>query len=152
MSKVIFILVFIINTSALSSFTNIGYSKVTFIENEPLEDVNETLIEVIEGRGLVISYTSHANTMLERTSPQIDKGYDTYKEAFIHLFCSAELAHKMTKSNPHSLTGCPYPLAIYTLSSDPKKVYMSFRSSDEDYYKNVISLLEDIVNETKDEF
>jgi len=131
---------------------NIGFSTIIQIHNEDFEDVNEELLDQITVRGIVISYTSHAHLMLQRTSSDIDPNYNTYKNAYIHLFCSAELAHKMTKSSPHIISGCPYSISIYELSTRPNTIYLSYQNSTQPDYDEVITLLNNILSSVLTEY
>jgi hypothetical protein len=137
-----------------SSFASekIGFSTVTTIEDAEFQEVNESLLEQIEAKGIVVSYTSHANKMLLRTAAQADPAYSTYANAFIHLFCSAELAHKMTKHSPHIISGCPYGIAIYELQSKKNTIYLSYQHSTQDNYQDVLNLLEDITRSVFEEY
>ena len=130
----------------------IGFSIVEEIEGVTFEDINEQLIEIIEGRGIVISYTSHAQKMLLRTSPQINPDYNVYTNALIHLFCTAEQAHEMTSINPHIISGCPYGIAVYELANNPGNVFLSYRKTSVIEYQKVMAMLQDIVNEVTEEF
>lgn len=130
----------------------IGFSIIEEIEDVTFEDINEQLIEVIESRGIVISYTSHAQKMLLRTSPQVNPDYNVYTNALIHLFCTAEQAHEMTSINPHIISGCPYGISVYELSNNPGNVFLSYRNTSVIEYQKVIAMLQDIVNEVTEEF
>lgn len=141
----------ILNSTSFAS-ENIGFSTVRVIQNEDFEDVNDELLTQISNQGMVISYTSHANKMLTRTAPAIDPDYNTYNNALIHLFCSADLAHKMTKSSPHALTGCPYGISIYELTTEPNNIYISYQNSSQKDYDDVILLLEDISSSLYEEY
>lgn len=134
--------------SLSSHAETVNFSEVAFIDDIDFEDVNEQLLEEIGAKGLVVSYTSHANKMLTRTAPQIDPDYNTYTNALIHLFCAVQLAHDMTKANPHIITGCPYGISVYQTSTRPSGVYLSYRKSSFSEYHLVNVLLAEIVANT----
>ena len=116
MIKLIYFLILLTLLQSVHAFT-VGFSEITKLDNVDFEDVNDQLLEEINTRGMVISYTSHAHKMLQRTSKQIDPEYQTYTDALIHLFCSAKLSHAITKANPHIISGCPYSIAVYQIPS-----------------------------------
>lgn len=124
----------------------------TYVLESDFQDVNETLTSEIESSGIVISYTSHAQKMLERTAKQINPEYNTYTDALIHLFCTAGMAHKMTLANPHILPLCPYSISVYKLTETPDRVYLSYNNSDNEVYAGVITLLMSIIVEIKAEY
>ena len=125
---------------------------VTAIEDAEFQEVNESLLDQILAKGIVVSYTSQANKMLLRTASQIDPTYSTYTNALIHLFCSAELAHKMTKPSPHIISGCPYGIAVYELQDRKNTIYLSYQHSTQDDYQDVLELLKDITHSVFTEF
>jgi uncharacterized protein (DUF302 family) len=116
----------------------------------PYEDVKADLVDAIEGRGLVISYVSHASAMLERTAEAVEGARKVYDEAEILLFCKADLSHRLVGSSPHNIVLCPYAIAIYTLAGKPDTVYLAIRKpyQDEPAYEPVSRLLEGIIQET----
>lgn len=148
MIKLISYLILLTLLQPAHAFT-VGFSEITKLDNVDFEDVNDLLLEEINTRGMVISYTSHAHKMLQRTSKQIDPEYQTYTDALIHLFCSARLSHAITKDNPHIISGCPYAIAVYQITNQPNSVFLSYRKSELKEYQPIINLLSDIVTETK---
>ncbi len=127
----------------------IGPSVVYSTEGS-FEDVNADLQDAITSRGMVISYTSHAKTMLDRTGPDLGVKNPVYKdEALIHLFCKADLSHKLVESNPHNISLCPYAMAVYTLTGEEDKVYVTFRKPymDDPTYAPINDLLNEIAEE-----
>ena len=93
-------------------------------------DAKEDLLAAIRAEGLVISYTSHAKTMLENTSKIAGVTTPVYDDAEILLFCKADLSHALVGANPHNIVLCPYAIAIYVVHNEPEKVYLSFREPD----------------------
>jgi len=148
MIKIISYLMLLTLLQSAYAFT-VGTSEITQLDDIDFEDVNDQLLQEISNRGMVISYTSHAHKMLQRTSKQIDPQYRTYSDALIHLFCSAKISHAMTKDDPHILTGCPYSISIYQITNQPNSVFLAYRKSELEVYQPVIKLLSGIVKETK---
>ncbi|RUA20212.1 MAG: hypothetical protein DSZ16_03240 [Candidatus Thioglobus sp.] len=148
MIKLISYLILLTLLQPVHAFT-VSFSEITQLKDIDFEDVNDQLLQEITGRGMVISYTSHADVMLQRTSKQIDPQYQTYNNALIHLFCSAKLSHPMTKETPHMLAGCPFAIAIYQTTDQPNSVFISYRRTQLKEYQPIIKLMSDIIKETK---
>jgi uncharacterized protein (DUF302 family) len=112
-------------------------------------EVKEDLIRAIEAQGAVVSYTAHADKMLKRTGQSLGIKVAVYDQAEVLLFCKAEISHKLVKADPHSLILCPYPIAIYTLTGEPNKVYLSISKppSNVGEYQGVHRLLQTIITE-----
>lgn len=91
------------------------------------DDVKDSLVEVIESRGMVISYVSHAESMLARTASTLG-GKQVYSEAQVLLFCKANLAHRLVAANPHNLIFCPYAMSVYALANTPSRIYVGIRA------------------------
>ncbi len=91
------------------------------------DDVKESLVESIESRGMVISYVSHAESMLARTASTIG-GKVVYSDAEVLLFCKANLAHRLVEANPHNLVLCPYAMSVYALFDQPARIYVGIRA------------------------
>lgn len=135
--------------NAMAAPQEIGPSVVYKTEGS-FEDVNMDLKDAITERGMVISYTSHAKTMLDRTGPDLGVKNPVYKdEALIHLFCKADLSHKLVQSNPHNISLCPYAMAVYTLTGEEETVYVTFRKPymDDPTYAPINDLLNEIAEE-----
>ena len=140
MKKLFFMLVFIIAGASTALMIN---SYATEAAKKPavkipefasvystegkFSDAKEDLLASIEGYGLVVSYTSHAKTMLENTAAVAGVTTPVYDDAEIILFCKADLSHALVAENPHNIVLCPYAIAIYVLHSEPERVYLSFR-------------------------
>ena len=105
----------------------IGFSTVYQTEDD-WEYINQSVKDAIAEEGIVISYTSHAKDMLDRTGTDLGIAQDTYANAQIHMFCKVDLSHEMVQANPHIISGCPYGIAVYELKSNPGTVYMSYRN------------------------
>lgn len=105
-------------------FANVFSTESSFV------DAKEDLLAAIRAEGLVISYTSHAKTMLENTAKVAGVTTPVYDDAEILLFCKADLSHALVGANPHNIVLCPYAIAIYVVHNEPEKVYLSFREPD----------------------
>ena len=116
------------------------------------QDVKFDLVDAIEARGLVISYTAYAANMLARTSDAVGASTKAYDNAEILLFCKADLTYKLTIANPHNLVLCPYSISIYTLVHAPDTIYLSIRRPDLQVaeYASIHSLLEGIIADVLD--
>ena len=111
--------------------------------------VKQDLIAAIENRGMVISYISHAQSMLQRTASAVGDTQPVYDDAEIVLFCKSDLSHHLVAANPHNIVLCPYAIAVYTLAGKPDRVYLSFREPYEGdaSYQPITKLLSNIINE-----
>jgi len=103
------------------------YAKV-FSTASTFEEAKDDLLEAIASNGLVVSYTSHAKTMLDNTAAVSGVTKSVYSDAEILLFCKADLSHVLVASNPHNIVLCPYSIVIYVLTAEPKRVYLSYRT------------------------
>lgn len=101
-----------------------------FSTESSFKDAKDDLLAAIAAEGLVISYTSHAKTMLENTAEIAGVTTPVYDDAEILLFCKADLSHALVGANPHNIVLCPYAIAIYVVHNEPEKVYLSFREPD----------------------
>lgn len=115
-------------------------------------EVKDDLILAIESKGAVVSYTAHASDMLDRTAVALGIKEKVYHKAEVLLFCKAELSHTMVKNNPHDLLLCPYPIAIYSLTSDPEVTYLTIQAPIKGVqsYQAIHKLLVEIITETLD--
>ena len=91
------------------------------------DDVKERVIREIENRGLVINYTAHVGTMLERTGKDIGRDRHLYSQAEVLEFCSAGISRSTMEADPRNIVYCPYTIAIYVLPNEPSRVYVSYR-------------------------
>ena len=130
----------------------IGAAIVYHTDNN-FEDARENLLEAIAGRGLVLSATLHAATMLNRTGPDLGFPNPVYTDAETYLFCKADISHKLVAANPHNIALCPYAISVYTLTGKPGVTYYSYREpyTAEPAYKPVNKMLESIVKEALEE-
>jgi hypothetical protein len=126
----------------------IGPSLVYQTDND-FEWAKENLLGAIADKGLVLSATLHAATMLNRTGPDLGFKQQVYKDAETYLFCKADISHKLVAANGHNITLCPYAISVYTLTGKPGVTYYSYREpyTAEPAYKPILQLLESIVND-----
>ncbi len=112
-------------------------------------DVKEDLVRAIETQGAVVSYTAHAAKMLKRTAAAVKVKNTVYQNAEVVLFCKAEIAHKLLQADPHAITVCPYPIAIYTLTAKPGLVFLSITKPPKDLtsYQPVLDILLVIIDD-----
>ena len=124
-----------------------GGAWVYSVESE-FDDVKDSLVEAIESRGMVISYVSHAESMLARTASTIG-GKVVYSDAEVLLFCKANLAHRLVAANPHNLVLCPYAMSVYALADEPARIYVGIRAPQTrvDEYRAVHELLVGVIVE-----
>ena len=92
------------------------------------EDVKEQLVFAIEQSGLAVSNVSAVGQMLERTRADLGVSRAVHGSAEIVQFCSAATAHAATQIEPHLIALCPYSLAVYTLTGEAGRVYISHRA------------------------
>ncbi len=157
MKKILFLVVvlsnllifFWVNGDALKEPTNLDIPKGVhvFSTEATFEDAKDDLLAAIEERGLVISYTSHAKSMFDRTAKVTGAKTPIYDNAEILLFCKATSSHDLVKSNPHNIILCPYAIAIYVLHTEPNRVYLSYKDQDnsQEVTVPISQLLESII-------
>ncbi|HHJ20153.1 MAG TPA: DUF302 domain-containing protein [Gammaproteobacteria bacterium] len=127
----------------------IGMAKVYSVKSD-FESAKDALLDAIQGRGMVVSYTSHADAMLGRTAGAVGATELVYKHAEILLFCKADLSHNLVAASPHNIVMCPYSIAVYETKDEPGVVYYSYRSADDSKIpavKLIQKLLDSVVNE-----
>jgi hypothetical protein len=101
----------------------VTYSK----KGAKFDDVRDELKLAIEGRGLVIDFTSFVNRMLERTGKDVGSARKLYADAQAFVFCSAALSRKTMEADPANVSLCPYSIMVYAPASAPGTVYISYR-------------------------
>lgn len=150
LGRVLLLVTGLLSTAAWASGPEKHGPALVWTTEGPFEDVKQDLVDAIEGRGLVISYVSHASDMLERTTEAVEGARKVYGEAEILLFCKADLSHRLVGKSPHNIVLCPYAIAIYTLAGQPDVVHLAIREpyTGEPAYTPVAQLLEDIIGET----
>ena len=122
---------------------------IVYVTDNDFEWARENLLAAIANKGLVLSATLHAATMLNRTGPDLGFKKEVYQNAEIYLFCKADISHKLVAANPHNIALCPYAISVYTLTDKPDVTYYSYREpyTEEEAYAPVAKLLESIVKE-----
>ena len=105
------------------------------------EVVKEDVLLAIQDRGLVVDYTSHIGSMLERTGKDVGSARRVYEKAETLQFCSAVLSRRTMEADPANIAFCPYVIALYVVAADPKRVHVVFRRT----LPEVDQLLEGIV-------
>jgi uncharacterized protein (DUF302 family) len=93
------------------------------------DEVRESLVAAIEGRGLVISYTAHVGAMLDRTGKDLGASTRVFDQAESLEFCSARVSRRMMEADPANIVYCPFAIAIYTLPGKPEAVHLAYRRS-----------------------
>ena len=125
----------------------IGDAWVYTVTGKTYDQARDDLAAAIEEKGMVISAVSHVKDMLDRTNTDLgytDNVYDTGGETL--LFCKADLSQKMMRDNPHNIAFCPYGISIYTLKSEPNKVFLSYKKPPKlESYQPIRQLLDDII-------
>lgn len=76
----------------------------------------ESVVEAIEGAGLVVTATIPFNRMLARTAADLGKPGSRYANAEIIQFCSARLAWQLVEEDAGQLALCPLSIAVYSLT------------------------------------
>ena len=78
----------------------------------------ESVVEAIEGAGLVVTATIPFNQMLARTATDLGKSGSPYANAEIIQFCSARLAWQLVEEDAGQLALCPLSIAVYSLAGE----------------------------------
>ena len=87
----------------------------------------ESVVEAIEGAGLVVTASIPFNRMLARTAADLGKSGSPYANAEIIQFCSARLAWQLVEEDVGQLALCPLSIAVYSLAGE-SGVTLSWRS------------------------
>lgn len=143
------ILLLMLSTPAISLETTIEGSAVVAESQLSFAEARDNLVFAIEGRGLVLSYVSHASDMLSRTAEAVGVSESVYDQAEVLLFCKSDLSHALVAANPHDLVLCPYAIAVYTLAEKPDQAYFAFRNPEGtgEFYQPVTELLLELIEE-----
>ena len=91
------------------------------------DSAKEDLLLAIQGKGLVIDYTSHIGTMLERTGRDVGSAKKIFDKAEAYVFCSALVSRRVMEANPANLAYCPYGITLYALPGEAGRVHVSYR-------------------------
>jgi len=57
----------------------------------------------------------------------IGRDRQLYSQAEVLEFCSAGLSRSTMEADPRNIVYCPYTIALYVLTSEPSRVYVSYR-------------------------
>ncbi len=122
---------------------------IVYTTDNDFEWARENLLTAIANKGLVLSATLHAATMLNRTGPDLGFKKQVYKEAETYLFCKADVSHRLVAANPHNIVLCPYAISVYTLADKPGVTHYSYREPypNDKAYEPIDRLLESIVKD-----
>lgn len=116
--------------SAASAADDPGFRHVT--KAGTYEDVRDDVRAAIEKRGLVIDYTGHVNSMLERTADVAGsvttKGAKSpFANAEYMQFCPSALTHEAVSASPFAVANCPMSIFIYELRDKPGVIEVGYR-------------------------
>ncbi|MGF1644480.1 MAG: DUF302 domain-containing protein [Thiotrichales bacterium] len=125
---------------------------IVFKTDKSFASAKSDLLLAIEGRGLVVSYTSHAQEMLDRTAAAAGVTQSVYEKAEIVLFCKADLSHQLVAVDPHNIVACPYAIAVYSLRGAAGETFVSYRApaGSGPAFEAIDALLEEIAREAVD--
>ena len=123
----------------------------TKIEGD-FHDVANSVRMAIIGKGINIAHELPASEMLNRTGPAYGYTNNTYDKARTFEFCSAEISHKLARQNPDNIVLCPFTISVYTLTTDPEFVRISYRKpsgrpGSEAIVEEVIELISSIIDD-----
>jgi len=102
-----------------------GYTAL-FKAQGTFQDVRDSVVMAIEGKGLKITHTNHIAAMLERTGKDLGTTRKVYEYGEQMDFCSATVSRKMMEVDPHAIVLCPYSVVVYKLPNDPT-IYIAYR-------------------------
>jgi len=100
--------------------------EINIPEDSVFQDFVDDTIMAIEGLGMKLTYTANFDNMLHNTRKTFGYSDDIYLGAKVIGFCNAELAHSLTRINPHDILSCPLSLRVYQLRQEPNKIYFSY--------------------------
>ena len=115
-------------------------------------DVANSVRMAIIGKGINIAHELPASEMLNRTGPAYGYTTNTYNRARTFEFCSAEISHKLARQHPDNIVLCPFTISVYTLTTDPEFVRISYRKpsgrpGSEAIVEEVIELISSIIDD-----
>ena len=87
----------------------------------------ESVVEAIEGAGLVVTATIPFNQMLARTAADLGKSGSRYANAEIIQFCSARLVWQLVEEDAEQLALCPLSITVFSLTGE-SAARLSWRS------------------------
>ena len=115
-------------------------------------EVTRNVRAAILGKGINIAHTLPASRMLSRTGPAFGYGDNVYSDAETYEFCSASISHKLARKHPDNIVLCPFTISVYTLTSEPGMVRISYRiptgrPGTEEVIKEVVDLITGIIED-----
>lgn len=115
-------------------------------------DVANSVRMAIIGKGINIAHELPASDMLRRTGPAYGYQTNTYNNARTFEFCSALISHKLARQNPDNIVLCPFTISVYTLTTEPGFVRLSYRKptgrpGSEEIVEEVIELVSSIIED-----
>ena len=121
------------------------------VEGKFHEVVSNIRMAII-GKGINIAHELPASDMLNRTGPAYGYQTNTYNNARTFEFCSARISHKLARQNPDNIVLCPFTISVYTLTTDPDIVHISYRipvgrPGSENIVKEIIELISSIIED-----
>ncbi|MDA0226183.1 MAG: DUF302 domain-containing protein [Proteobacteria bacterium] len=93
------------------------------------DSAKEDLLLAIQGKGLVIDYTSHIGTMLERTGRDLGAKKKIFDKAEAYVFCSALVSRRAMEANAANIAHCPYGISLHALPGESGTVHVNYRRS-----------------------
>jgi uncharacterized protein (DUF302 family) len=97
-----------------------------FATRGEFQDVRDSVVMAIEGKGLKITHNNKIADMLERTGKDLGTTRQIYEFAEQFEFCSATVSRKMLEVDPHAMVLCPYIISVYKIPGDPN-IYIAYR-------------------------
>lgn len=115
-------------------------------------EVASNIRMAITGKGINIAHELPASNMLNRTAPAYGYQTNTYDNARTFEFCSASISHKLARQNPDNIVLCPFTISVYTLTTEPGHVRLSYRKptgrpGSEEIVEEVIELISSIIED-----
>ena len=115
-------------------------------------EVANNIRMAIIGKGINIAHELPASDMLNRTVQAYGYSTTTYDRARTFEFCSARISHKLARQNPDNIVLCPFTISVYTLTSEPEYVRLSFRKptgrpGSEKIVEEIIELISSIIED-----
>lgn len=99
---------------------------VLFKTHGTFQDVRDSVVVAIEGKGLRIIHSNQIAEMLERTGKDLGASKQVYEFGEQMGFCSATVSRVMMEADPHAIVFCPYSVSVYKIPND-KHIYVAFR-------------------------
>lgn len=90
------------------------------------DQVFQDLQDEVINKGLVIDYTGHVDTMLQRTAEVSGVEKSPYLKAKYFHFCSSSLTHEAAAADTRNIAMCPYLIFAYETQAKPGTVSIGF--------------------------